>query len=292
MSRIGQGLAPYCQTKFVFSVRRFFRDRAFLHAKNRTEAFLNDFAIALIVSAAVLASALLGQYLRQILPKDHFTEEATDAVKLAIGLVATMAAIALGLLISSAKDTFDTVNRGIVQNAARIQRLDRVLAGYGSDAQPLRDSLKRNFASDLELFASGNRAQLAKLSDGQALDRMDAFQQTLAILSPDTVAQQHFQAEATRLANEIYAAFWLALLQKEGSISAPLMIVMVSWLIIIFGAFGLLAPRNGMVVTTLVLCALSVSAAIFLMLEFDRPLDGVVRIPTDALREVVSQLGR
>jgi hypothetical protein len=49
-------------------------------------------------------------------------------------------------------------------------------------------------------------------------------------------------------------------------------VVLVFWPTVIFISFGLFAPRNATVVATLLICALSVSAAIFLILEMHAPL--------------------
>ena len=72
--------------------------------------------------------------MRRYLPQDHLSAESKDAVKLAMGLVATMTALLLGLLISSAKGTYDTVRSEVSQMAAKVAFLDRVLAAYGPEA--------------------------------------------------------------------------------------------------------------------------------------------------------------
>ena len=66
--------------------------------------------------------------------------------------------------------------------------------------------------------------------------------------------------------------------QAGNSISTPLVVVLVFWLTIIFLSFGLFAPRNPPVVVTMMLCALSVSGAIFLIMELNHPFEGLVQI--------------
>lgn len=82
----------------------------------------------------------------------------------------------------------------------------------------------------------------------------------------------------------------MALLQREGSVALPLLVVLVSWLAIIFGAFGLLAPRNGTVVVAFLLRTLSASGAILLIL-MDTPLDGMIRVSLGPMREALARLG-
>src|SRR5262249_12080836 len=79
--------------------------------------------------------------------------------------------------------------------------------------------------------------------------------------------------------------------QKESSIPLPFLLILGFWLTLLFTCYGLLAPRNLTVVVILVICTLSVSAALFLVLAMDRPFDGMIRVPSAPLRGALSQLG-
>ena len=103
--------------------------------------------IASGVFVCVFGSALSGMYLRVLLPEHHLNDESSGAIKLAVGLVATIAALVLGLLISSAKGSFDTINNDLIHNAANIICLDSVLSKYGPQTRELRGSTgERNSA--------------------------------------------------------------------------------------------------------------------------------------------------
>lgn len=248
--------------------------------------------IALIVFACVFSSALLGLYVRTILPEHHLSDESTGVLKLAVGLIATMAALVLGLLISSAKTSFDTVNGELVGNAASIILLDRVLAKYGPETKEVRDLLKQRVALAIETIASAEPAQIAKLRGIEALRRAESLQLKLEELSPRSDAQRQLQARAVQIANEALAARQLTMLQAVGSTPAPLLICLVLWLSIIFCAFGLFAPANVTVVVGLLLGALSTSGAIFLILEMNTPLAGVVTVSLAPMREALAMLGQ
>ncbi len=99
-------------------------------------------------------------------------------------------------------------------------------------------------------------------------------------------------ARALRVADDVFAARSLALLQRAGSLPLPLLIVLVCWLSIIFGTFGLLAPRNGTIVVAYLLCAFCAAGAIFLILEMDTPLDGIVKVPIGPMRDALAQLDK
>lgn len=139
----------------------------------------------------------------------------------------------------------------------------------------------------VDLLASDDAPRTARLSIPEISARVEAFQRKLAELSPTTPAQREIQARALRISDEVFAARSLALLQREGSVALPLLDVLVSWLAIIFCAFGLLAPRNGTVVVAFLLCA----GAILLILEMNTPLDGMIRVSLGPMREALARLG-
>jgi hypothetical protein len=198
----------------------------------------------------------------------------------------------LGLLISSAKNSFDTVNGEIVRNAASIILLDRVLAKYGPETKEVRDLLKQRVGMSIQIIASGKPAQLAELRGLDAIRRAENFELKLEELSPRNDAQRQLQARAIQIANDVLAARQLTMLQAVGSTPAPLLICLVLWLAIIFCSFGLFAPANATVISGLLLGALSTSGAIILILEMNRPLDGMITVSLEPMREAFAMLGQ
>ncbi|GLQ45176.1 hypothetical protein GCM10007862_02270 [Dyella lipolytica] len=246
--------------------------------------------IAMAVFIWVFAMALLGLELHKRLPKHHFSDESTSSIKLATGLIATIAALVLGLLISSAKNSFDTVNADLVRNAVNIIRLDRTLEQYGPETQGLREQLKQSYATWVDMLGSGDPKKLAQLENPELVGKIESFQRELAQLTPKTAMQQQLQARCISLADDVFTARWLALLQRRGSIPVPLLFVLVAWLSIIFGAFGLFAPHNGTVIFFFLMCAFSAAGAIFVILEMDTPLNGFINISVAPLREALAHL--
>lgn len=248
--------------------------------------------IALIVFTCVFGSVLLGMYVRTILPAHHLSDESTGALKLAVGLIGTIAALVLGLLISSAKGSFDTVNGEVVRNAASVILLDRVLAKYGPETQELRDLLKQRVGMSIQILASGKPAQIARMRGLEAIRGAESLEHKLEELSPRSDAQRQLQARAIQIADEVLAARQLTMLQAVGSTPAPLMIILVLWLSILFCSFGLFAPANATVIFGLVLGALSASGAIFLILEMNTPLDGMITVSLTPMRDALAILGQ
>ena len=91
---------------------------------------------------------------------------------------------------------------------------------------------------------------------------------------------------------DIAQSRWLLFSQKGSSVPTPFLVVMVAWLTLILASFGLFAPPNATAFITLLVCALAVSSAIFLILELDRPFDGIIQISSAPLRNALAQLGK
>jgi hypothetical protein len=196
----------------------------------------------------------------------------------------------LGLLVASAKGSYDTQRSELIQMSAKIVVLDRVLAHYGPEAKETRDLLRRFVVGTLDRMWPDQRsghAQLAPASgEGETVyDKVQA-------LAPQSDAQRSLQAQALSITMDVGQTRWLMFQQTDSSISAPLLVVVVLWLTIIFISFGLFAHPNGLAVSVLLISALSVSAAIFLILELDQPFDGLIRISSGPLRGALAQLGR
>jgi hypothetical protein len=255
------------------------------------KASVTHLLVAFAVFICVFGSAMVGLLLRHRLPENHLSDESMSVVKLATGLVATLAALVLGLLVSSAKIAFDTESSDLVHNAANVITLDRTLANYGTETQDLRVMLKRTYADSIDIIASGNSTQLARLGSPEALRRTEDFQHKLEELTPNDASQSRLKARALELVDTIFAARWLALLHAHASVPSSLLIILVFWLAVIFGTFGLFARRNATVVTAFAVCALSTAGAIFLIEELSTPLDGIARVSVAPMREALSRLG-
>src|SRR5262249_21149531 len=212
--------------------------------------------------------------------------------------VATMAALVLGLLIASAKSSYDTQRGDMARMSANIVFLDRVLANYGPETQEARHLLRRAVVHTLHQMwpeDSSQRAQLEPTEQGLGgliSTRKGDLYDTIQALAPQHEAQRALRAEALRLTLNLGQTRWLMFEQEGTSIPMPFLVVLISWITIIFVSFGLLAPPNATVIVTLFVCALSVSGAIFLILELDQAFEGLIQIPGAALRNALAHLGQ
>src|SRR5258708_3814450 len=247
-------------------------------------------AIGCVVFAVVFGSAILAMSLRAVVPEHHLSSDSKDVVKLGVAVVATMSALVVSLLLASAKGSYDARNREFTQMSANVILLDRFLAHYGPETKEARDLLRRSVTDALDRIGSSNNFQLPMLAPTTATSQ--SIYSQIQQLSPRDDAQRTLQGHALRTAVEVSQTRWLLYEQRAGSaIPMPFLVVVVFWLGIIFASFGLYAPRNATVVSTLCVCALSLSGAIFLILELDRPFQGLIQISTAPLQSAIAQLG-
>lgn len=247
--------------------------------------------IALIVFACVFSGALLGMFLRVHIPEQHLSESSREVIKLGIGLIATITALVLGLVIATAKGSYDTQDAAVKHTAARILLLDHVLANYGPEAKEARDLLRRTVASRLEAIWPKDRSQPPRLGAPEAVPGMQGIETRILQLSPQNRTQRWLQTRALRIGSDIMETRWMVVGGLGRSVPLPFLVVLVFWLTIIFASFGLFAPRNATVVGALFLCALSIAASIFLILEMDEPFEGLMKIPSAPLRYALDHLG-
>lgn len=245
--------------------------------------------IALLALAGISAATLLGMRLRAALPDHHLSADAKESVRVGMGLVATMTALLLGLLIASAKGSYDTQRAQTIQIAAHVGFLDRVLAVYGPETAQARELLRREVEGVIpRIWSESSHFSQTNPSAEQAQALYDSLQK----LAPQTDTQRSLKAQALVTTIDLSKTLWLLTAQKDPSLVTPLLVAVVLWLAIIFLSFGLFAPTNKTVIATMLIVALSVSSALFLILELDRPFDGLIQISSAPMRNVLSNLGR
>jgi len=248
---------------------------------------MSNVTISLIVFVLVFGGALLGIFLSSAIPKDHLNDTSKDVVRTGIGLVVLIAGLVLGLLVASAKQYYDAQSNELNAMSAKIVLLDRVLAHYGPETREARDLLRSDLVLMLNQLWSKNRTSLQP-----SLAIRKGFYDELQGLSPRTDAQRSIQAQALGITLALAEMRWLRYEQSATAVSWPLLVVLVFWLTIIFISFGIFAPKNLTVVTTLLFSALAVSGAVLLILEMYSPYVGLIHVSSAPLRAALEQLGQ
>jgi len=247
----------------------------------------------LIAFACIFGGTLLGMFLRTILPGHHVSDDSKGAVMLGTGMIATMAALVLALLIASAKGNYDTMSSELRQVSSRVILLDRVMAHYGPETNEARDLLRRSIASTIKRVWPEDNIEQAVAESTEGRVDIETIQDKLRQLSPRNDAQRWLQSRALEISIEIAEGRWLLIEQLgQRTLPMPFFVLMVFWLTIIFASFGLFSPRNATVITVLLICALSAAGSLFLIIELDTPYQGLIKVSSVPLRNALAHLGQ
>ncbi len=253
---------------------------------------MNALLLATLTFGCAFGGSLLGAYIRSLLPPSHLSKESQDVMRLGMGLVATMTALLLGLVTASARSSFDSQDAAMRTNAANILTLDRLLARYGPETRPTREIIRKLVAFRIETTWPDDGSAGSGLTQTPRLQDLEQVENQILQLAPATDEQRWFKSEAIKLSEEVSKMRWRILGSQGGSVPIVFLIVVISWLAFTFTSFGLYAPSNASVLAVLLVAALSVAAAVFLILELDGPFDGLIKISSFPLRFTLSQLGQ
>ena len=242
----------------------------------------------LIFSCLVIAT-LAGRVTSRHL-SEHLTADARDTIKLSLGLVATMAALLLGLLVSSAKDAYDSQRQQVDELAAKVALLDRVLALYGPESAAARRELKATVEDGI---ARAWPQRAGASSDLQPDVRGgDAVYMAIQQLMPSDATQGELKARAADLTFDLAEGRALLVSRALAGVSTTLLVIVVVWLVIVLFGFSMLAPRSAVAAAALILAAVTVSGAILLLLEYYEPFGGLIQISSDPLVASISAIPR
>ncbi len=240
-----------------------------------------------IVAAATLLAlflgGLLGMRLRTRLPETHLSSETKDVVRISMGLIATMSALVVGLLLSSARVSWDAKSTQFKDLSAGVLQLDRELELYGPSTAAIRAKLRETVENSYRAIWLNPGDAAAKIGNRAAGVPFRMIFQLLTALEPANDAQRWLKTKALDDLESLSRGHFLLLEQVEGSVPMPFLVVLIVWLALLFASFGLFAPTNAVSVVALLLCAASVAGAMFLILEMDTPFHGVMRISPDPL---------
>lgn len=254
---------------------------------------MSSLLVAGIVFACTFGASVLGTLVRRLLPEHHVTGDSKDSLKMGMGLIATLSALVLGLLVASAKSSFDGHKSGVQQLATDAIMLDRVLANYGPGSESAREKLRTTVEMlRTRLWADGSY-QASGLDAPQLSAQSVELSAAIRDLPETTENRKAMKAQAVQIALDMSRTRWSLGQQGESAtIPVPFLVVLISWLTVLFGSFGLFAPRNATLVVGLFVCALSVAGALFLIVEMDQPFAGFIVVSDAPLRTIQPKLGQ
>jgi hypothetical protein len=252
---------------------------------------MSALALSIAVFALVVGGILLGALLRRTLPHHHLNKDTQDVVRLGVGLIGTIAALVLGLMIASAKSSFDTQSGQVKQITADVILIDALLAEYGQQTLPIRRQMRSvmgGFVSRLWHEKGDNQAS----RPFEINAAVESVYMSIQSLTPQTDVQKSLQARAVEAATNLAQTRLLLFAETDNAIPGPFIAILVLWLVIIFASFSLFAELNATTFALLALFALSASCALFLILELSQPFAGLLEIPSAPLRDALAPLAQ
>jgi hypothetical protein len=253
---------------------------------------MDHYVFSALVLVLILLSAALGSYLRATLADHHFSEDSLAAMRIAVGLVATLSALVLSLLISSGKSSLDLVNTALQHNSVAMIQLDRTLSQFGPSTDGLRMQVKSDYGRWISFLFSNKTGKTAEAESREILESTYDIQGRIFALQSVGPLQEKLRDHAITLWDDIFAGRWLALEHRRGLIPTPLIVVLVGWLAVIFGIFGFSAPRSWSMCVVFLLCAVSATTAVFVVLDLDTPFQGMVNVSKTPMMDALQFIGR
>jgi len=247
---------------------------------------LSPIQFAAVAFVCIMASAIAGALLRTRLPEHHVSGDSKDVIKLSIALVATMSALVLALLFASTRTSFERSSGLVSRLTADITELDRVLKSYGPEAQPVRDALRAEIQPMIDsIWRDQALARGVKLDDSKAPEEEVLFM--LQGMRPASDRQRALHARALQVSADLAQTQLALFAQPSDAISNTFLIVLIIWLMFIFGIFSLSAPPNPTLFVVITMCILSASAAFYLILELGLPFGGLMQLSSDPLQNAL-----
>ncbi len=251
---------------------------------------MSSILFGLLVAGCIFAGGVLGLNLHRVLPRHHLSREALDVIKLGTGMLSVLASLVLGLLIATAKSSHDSTEQAVQSYAAELALLNEVLRDYGAGATGARDLLHtyiEHFIADA-WPANGVASELGR--DPATRRMLEHVRETIRALKPVDAGQTSLQTEALKITTELLRQRWLLIEHQGPNVQTVVIVILLSWVMVIFISFGMNAPLNGTVLAAFLICSLAIGASIFLIQEMDRPLEGIMRISKEPVLRVLSQM--
>ena len=239
--------------------------------------------------ASILIGAAFGMVLKRALPADLLEGGSKEAIRLGAGFLSTLAALVIGLMIASAKNTYDSQNTNIRQLGTNAVLVDQMLTQYGPEAKAARTLLREIIPSaTLRIWRES-----IETSGGSAFvigGNAERFYNAVEGLKPVNAEQTSLKSRIIEITTEMGRIRLLVFTQSDNAIPVPFFVVLTFWLVVIFASFSLFAEPNKIVVSSILVFALSVSSALFLIVDLGQPFSGLMQISNHHLHAVLPKI--
>jgi hypothetical protein len=246
--------------------------------------------IGLLAFCFIFGAAMIGLAVGGKLPENYRTEPTQKTVQSVMTVIGLLSALVLGLLIASTKANYDTRSAEVEQFAANVTLLDREMMHFGREAKDWRDLLRGFTARKIALTWPKGGASGPVMHDAQTVQMLDDVQERLRAWTPNTEAEREGRTNALRLTVELQRTSRLLAVQQSSQAPTPFLVVVIFWVGMLFLSYAIFAPRNATVVAAIVVAAISVSVAVNLIFDMDRPFSGFIRVAPTAMQQALDQM--
>ena len=240
---------------------------------------------------AILAGAAGAMLLRRHPSIAGIDLGSKDLIRLGAGFLATLAALVIGLMIASAKNFYDGQATNIRQLGANAVLADQMLGKYGPEARQARALLREGTPQTIARIWQENRGHVGG-STFVVSETGERFYNAIEALKPANDEQRSLKTRLNALTGELARTRLLIFTQSDSAIPMPFFVVLVFWLTAIFGSFCLFAEASRTVIATVLVFALSVSSALFLIVDLSHPFEGLMQVSDHHLRVVLPELDK
>ena len=244
------------------------------------------YQIAIIIFAGLLMSSFLGMWITVRLEETWLDGVSRDHFKSVRNIIGSLVAVGLGFLLVTSKNNYDKKVDEVRLEASKIILLHRVLDLYGEEAEHVRSRIAGAVDGQISLLReSMNR----KISQKEAFKRakMESFRESILQLPENDRNKAWIKSTALGLTQEITGLRWKIYNDLSSNVPTELLLILFFMLLSVFFNMGLVSHFHWLAIFGLISASASVAAAFFLIIEFDRPYHGFLRIPLDPLQETI-----
>lgn len=252
---------------------------------------MNALFVSLAALVIILAGAGAGLMLCAFLPDHHLTDETKIAIKAARNVIVGLTALTLGLLVASAKNSFDDKENELRIVAAKTITLDHLLRKLGPKADQSRELLRQAARNGILSIEKTNAGEIDPKRAATNIG-IDELQTALLAIKTTNDAETWVKTSALSLSRDLALSRWKLYQGMNGSIAWQLIAILVFWITSIFFSFGFITPRNALALGGLFVAALSMAGAIYLTLELDQPFGGFMEMSESSLQLALQELNR
>jgi hypothetical protein len=244
----------------------------------------------LISFVSIMAGVLLGMALRIRLPWGHLGHETKEVIRLGTGLLATLAAVLISLMIASAKKSYDTQDMHFRQLSAHLVLADQLLSRYGPETTEIRKVMRQAIPAAIDRIWHEKATSSPQSNAFSANSLAEQFNTAIDRLTPATDEQRAIKARIQQASADIANTRLLMFADGDNPILTPFLMILIVWLTVIFISFSLFVEPGPIIAIALLVFALSVSSSLFLIADLSQPYAGLMQISREPLSTVLSPL--